>query len=393
VVLAVQRVSYRWWLVVSLGVTAVISYGTSQYLFGVLVLSWQRDLHAGRATIAGAYSLGVFCSGLFGLLAGHLVDRYGGRIPLAAGSVISAAALLAMSTAQHVAWLYLCWSGLLAMGMGLTYYPMSFAAVTRWFPARRESALGLLTFLGGLSSLVFVPLSGWLVQSGGWRKTLIVMGLIQLCVAFPLHLLVVRDRPGQDEPRSPERKSVLVGRALRLRAFWTVTAGGALVMLAANVVFVYLVPYLIERGITPVTAAALAGLLGASSPPSRLLLGVFGRRFRARTLLFAVLVLAGLGIGLVVSSTGPVLVAVGVIVFGVGYGAQGPLRALVLAQQADRAVYATLSGIQNFPAAALGAGGPVLAGLWYDRFHAYEWIFVLAVAALLLAAVSTRFYD
>ena len=105
------------------------------------------------------------------------------------------------------------------------------------------------------------------------------------------------------------------------------------------------------------------------------------------------LVLAGLGIGLVVLTTGPVLVAVGVILFGEGYGAQGPLRALVLAQQADRAVYATLSGIQNFPAAALGAGGPVLAGLWYDRFHTYEWIFVLAVAALLLAAVSTRFYD
>src|SRR5438477_438678 len=44
---------HGWYLVVGLGVTTIVSYGISQYLFGVLVVPIQHDLGWSRATISG----------------------------------------------------------------------------------------------------------------------------------------------------------------------------------------------------------------------------------------------------------------------------------------------------------------------------------------------------
>ncbi|WP_206795389.1 MFS transporter [Amycolatopsis sp. MtRt-6] len=381
-----------WWrLAGGLGVSAIISYGTSQYLFGVLIAPWQRDLGAGPGTLAAVYSAGMLMSGLFGLLAGRLLDRFGPRGPMVAGSAASGAALLAMSTVHDAWWLFPLWSGLHALGMGLTYYPVTFAVLGRWFPEHRASALGVLSFVGGTSSLVFVPLAGWLADATGWRATLVVMGLVQLLVALPLHALLLRHgRPWQREDGpAPAGSRREVSRVVRSGWFWGLTLGGALIMLAAHVVFVYLVPYLASRGLTPVAAAAIGGLIGVSSPPSRLALAVLTRIVRAARLLVAVVVFAALGVALVVLAAGPVAFGAGVIMFGAGYGAQGPLRALVLSHEADPDAYGTLNGLQNLPAAAFGAGGPLLAGGMLAGGWGYDAVFAGVIAVLVLGAVSS----
>src|SRR5438034_522344 len=63
-----------------LGITTIISYGTTQYLFGVLVVPVDATFHWGRASISGAYTLGLIIAGLLGVPIGHLVDRWGARL-------------------------------------------------------------------------------------------------------------------------------------------------------------------------------------------------------------------------------------------------------------------------------------------------------------------------
>jgi len=41
----------------------IISYGTIQYLFGVLVVPLDATFHWGRASISGAYTLGLIIAG------------------------------------------------------------------------------------------------------------------------------------------------------------------------------------------------------------------------------------------------------------------------------------------------------------------------------------------
>jgi MFS family permease len=395
------RIYYGWPIVVVLGVTTIISYGTSQYLFGVLLVPLAGELHASRAAISGAYSLGLLASGLLGLPIGPLVDRHGGRVLMSVGSAVSGLTLIAMSQLHTTLQLYALWSLGLGLGMALTYYPVSFTVVNNWFLRRRPAALGVLTFLGGLASLVLVPASGVLVQNLGWRLAVVVLGAVQLLVACPLHALVLRRRPEDiglardgDPPGGPTSPSgraegyTAVAPTLRVPAFWTLSLAGALVVMGANVLFAHLVPYLMTRAVAPVAAATIAGLIGVSSPPSRLLLNLLSARWGQHYLLVAALALTAVGPLLVLVGSDPRLFAVAVVLFGAGYGAQAPLRAAEVADHFGRPVYGSVTALQGIPAALAGAAGPLAAGWLFDRFGDYRLVFTVTAAGFLVAAAA-----
>src|SRR6185437_10053204 len=96
------RVYYGWVLVVALGITTIISYGSSQYLFGVLVLPVTNDLGWDRASLSGAFSLGLVVSGFVGLGVGRLVDRRGARWIMTAGSALLGVSLIGLSRVQEL---------------------------------------------------------------------------------------------------------------------------------------------------------------------------------------------------------------------------------------------------------------------------------------------------
>jgi len=82
---------------VVLGVTTIISYGTTQYLFGVLVVPLDATFGWGRASISLAYALGLIIAGLLGVPTGPLVDRWGARLLMSAGSALAALALFRLA--------------------------------------------------------------------------------------------------------------------------------------------------------------------------------------------------------------------------------------------------------------------------------------------------------
>src|SRR5438309_4179874 len=229
----------RWILVAGLGVTTIVSYGVTQYLFGVLVVPIQHDLGWSRATISGAYSLGLVFSGLLGLVIGRLVDRYAARVLMSAGSLLGALTLLLLSRMTEVSQLYVLWSGCLGLAMALTLYPVTFTVVANWFQRRRGAALATLTVIGGLSSPIYIPFAGYLVARLGCRGALLVLAATALLIALPIHALLVRRRPEDigllpdgETPREGQDLESIGGHrlraALRRPAFWTLMTATAL---------------------------------------------------------------------------------------------------------------------------------------------------------------------
>jgi len=182
-------------LVVALGVTTIISYGCSQYLFGVLVLPVSKELGWDRASLSGAFSLGLSVSGVFGLAVGRFVDRRGARLAMSAGSALLGLSLIGLSRAQELWQFYAWWAGGIGLAQALTQYPVTFTVIANWFQRRRGAAMALLTVLGGLSSPIYIPLAGFLAQARGWREMLVILGLTNLLLALPLHALLLRRHP------------------------------------------------------------------------------------------------------------------------------------------------------------------------------------------------------
>ncbi|HEX6796236.1 MAG TPA: MFS transporter [Ktedonobacterales bacterium] len=418
------RPYYGWVLVVALGVTTIISYGTTQYLFGVLVVPISNELGWSRASVSGAFSVGVIVGGLTGVPVGRLVDRYGARVLMAVGSALGGASLLGLS-GVHALWqFYALWSGGIGIATALTFYPVTFTVVANWFQRRRGAALAILTLLGGLSSPIYIPLAGLLVAKLDWRGALVVLALTQLCIALPLHALLLRRHPedlgllpdgdtvapapavlatasddsalatdaAMDTAPISTQPAVLTGVALRAGirqvAFWSLTVAFALALLANSVLFVHQIAYLIGRHYGAVFAADVAGAVGLASLPGRFVLNWLSDRLRPERLLASCLVAQAAGVVLLVYASSPIALAGYVVVYGAAFGAISPLRATVMAEHFGRRAFGAITAVQGVPVALAAGLGPLAAGWLYDRLGSYGLVLWLCAAAFALAGVA-----
>lgn len=416
-----QGIYYGWVLAAVLGLTTIISYGTTEYLFGVLVVPMSHELGWNRATLSGAYSLMLIFAGLLGVPIGRFVDRRGARIVMAAGSALAGVCLLGLASVHALWQFYALWAGGLGVATALTFYPVTFTVVANWFERRRGSALALLTLLGGLASPIFIPLAGMLEPRLGWRGTLIVMAVVQLSLALPLHLLTVRRHPEDmglrpdgptispqthqpHQPHQPHAGAVSVaaptveitGMALRdalaRPAFWTLTIAYALASLAVNILFVHAIPYLIGQGYGGELAASVAGAVGLTSLPGRYGLNALSDRAGVgpQRLLVICLVMQGMGVFLLLraGSAGLGWLVAYVIVYGGAFGAASPLRASVMADQFGRRAYGAITAVQGVPVALAAGLGPLAAGWLYDVLGGYGLALGICAVAFLLGAVG-----
>jgi len=386
-------------LVAALGVTTIVSYGTTQYLFGVLVIPISHTFGWSRASIAGAYTVGLILSGMLGVPIGHLLDRHGGHWLMSVGSTLASLALIGLAQVNSLWQFYLLWSAGLGLAIALTLYPVSFTVVTNWFEHQRGTALAVLTLLGGLASPIFIPFAGVLVPHLGWRGTVMVLGLIQLGVALPLHAFVLRRHPEDmglhpdgEYTLSEQEKGVLPGvtlsEALRRPAFWTLTASIALAMLGSTVVLVHQVAYVIDRGYDAVLAVTLAGMLGLASLPGRYVLNILSDRIAPHKLLGMSVVAQAVGVVVLMQAPTVGWLVVYVVLYGAAYGAISPLRAAVMADQFGRTSYSTILAVQGIPVALCAGLGPLAAGWLYDLLGRYDVAFWVCVCAFLLATVA-----
>src|SRR3546814_9283997 len=101
-----------------------------------------------------------------------------------------------------------------------TCYDAGFAALTRRLGGSAPRAIMRMTLLGGFAGTVFIPLTGWLADTCGWRGALMILAAINLLAAAPLHWLVLagdRVEPVAEGQATPRGASM---GALRQRAFW-----------------------------------------------------------------------------------------------------------------------------------------------------------------------------
>lgn len=379
-------------MVLALGCTTVLSYGTTQYLFGVLEVPLATDFAWSRAELSGAYALSLLLAGFLGVPIGYLVDRFGARLLMTVGSALAGCALIALAQITTLWQFYLCWSGGLGIAMALILYPVTFTVITSWYTTRRARAFAVLTLIGGLASPIFIPLSGWLFSHVGWRTVFLWYGLLHLVIAAPLHSWQVRRPPMQSNrfpPRSPEAREEISStprEALFSLRFWLLTAAYALALVGSAVVFAHQIAYLISRGYGDLLAATVAGALGLASLPGRFFLNVLSARILPQTVLAATLLVQAAGVLVLILAPSVPWLLVYVLLYGAAFGVLSPLRAQVMADHFGKHAYGAITGFQGIPLACAQAAGPLVAGWLFDTLDHYDLAFWLCMGGFVLAA-------
>lgn len=382
-----RRWYYGWALVITLGVTATVSYGILSYGFAVFITPMGQELGWSKAQITGAFSISQLVLGVSAIPLGRWVDRRGARLLMTAGSVLATILLVAWSRVQSLEAFYLIWA-IMGVALAAVLYEPAFAVVATWFRDGRGRALTLLTFIGGFASVIFVPLTTALVSRFGWRSALVWLAAILAALTVVPHALVLRRRPadlglvpdgralspstcGANNPfpagHSPPNESFLSpAAAVRSRPFRWLAVAFALAALSSTVVTVHLVPLLLERGFSPAFAGGAMGVLGLMALPGRLIFTPLGDRLPRAAVTASIFVLQIPALAAVLVSESALAVWVFVVLFGAGFGAITPARAALLADRFGHANYGSISGVLALLIAFARSVAPIGASLLYE---------------------------
>jgi MFS family permease len=408
-----------------LSLAQLISWGSVFYLFGLLLEPVERELGLTRAQTSLAFSLALLAEGLMAWPVGRWIDQGHERAVMVGGSLLLALGLLLHSQVDGLAAFYAVWL-LLGVGLAGALYPPAFAVIIRRYPQDFRRAIIVVTFLGGLASTVFIPLSAGLIHTLGWRHALWPLAALHLLVCVPIHWRVLRGahRPDRSkalaqstEARTTgnkdfEKKEATAAQAtpepstlrqhLLSPSYLFVGLFIVLFMGVSAAIPPHLVSLLRGHGLPETWAILAPALIGVVQVGGRALLFFFEARWSLHTvnrliptlvplalltLLLAPLLAAPFGGHALAVQIGLVLLFVAL--YGLGNGMLTIVKGTAVAEYVDRAQAASLNGALGLPQALSRAAMPWLLGVMWTPTAAYGnglWL-MLGLCLLGLAAL------
>lgn len=291
-------------VVVSLGITQTLAWGSSFYTPAILAVPMGRDTGTSTGYVFLAFSLAMGVSALLGPWAGRQIDRFGGRDMLGASNLVFAAGLGLLAVAHGPVLLTVAWL-VIGLGMGVGLYEAAFATLARLYGASARGPITGITLFAGFASTVSWPLTALLEAEFDWRAACAAWALIHLVVCLPLNRLMIPRLPPPDPARAPEPDrdgAAPTGQALTMGLLAFVFAAS---WFGSTAMAAHLPRLLQEAGASQAAAIAAASLVGPAQVAGRLL--DFGVLQRINPLITARLACLGHPLG-----------AAALLVFGVG---------------------------------------------------------------------------
>ncbi len=415
---APQKVFPGWWIAISGGVLSLWGFGYMFWGLSALFKPISQELGFTRAATALAASLAKLEGGLFSPVMGWASDRFGPRMLMFLGMFLLGLGLVLMRYVDSLWAFCLVWGLVASVGIDLSLGVPLGAAIANWFVRKRGMAMGVRSVLGGLSGVLVLPLVAWLTLTYGWRQACFIGGVVMWAIGFPLTALFIKPHRPEYYGLLPDGASVerlnatpmiqagieyaaqadevefTLRQAMKTRAYWLLSLAYTFEAMFWPVMSVHCIPFLTDRGMSPMAAAATVSIYVFASIPTRFLGGLVADRVNIRTVRFLMLgcyFMQAVGVGLFVGIQSMAALYVFFILFGLGLGAVIPMDMVLKGRYFGRKGFASIQGSSIFLIMPAAVAGPVFAGWIYDTTGSYMTAFTLLAAALATCGVTISF--
>jgi len=377
-----------------------------RFSFGVFFKSIEGEFDLTRAATSTIFSVYMVFGGVFTILGGWALDRYGPRLIILLMGLLTGLSLVLLSQTNSLWQLFITYSLLLAVGTSALYVVIM-STVSRWFDKKRGLALGIAGSGAGLGMVVMAPFATFLISKLDWRMAYMVLGLIAWFIVIPLSRLLKRDpyeigalpdgvKPDSvdeclEKPKIEENSFQLTDlsllQAVKTRSFWLFIFAWLLFASSLFLVLTHLVPHVTDIGFSAVEAAAVLSLMGGTTTAGRVLLGTVSDRIgRKVTAIICTLTQAGALVWLIWAQELWMLYLFA-IVYGFAYGGIGPCLAALVGDTFGLGKLGAILGVLDVGFGTGAAIGPVVGGLIFDLSRSYFVAFVLGAVVMVIVTL------
>lgn len=356
--------------------------------WSVFVLPMEQEFGWRRDQTSLAYSLAMvfFSSGI--LIGGPMVDHNGPRVTTAAAGGILCTGFFAISRLTGLMELYMAYGLLCGLAIGMLYNCI-IATVVRWFPNNRGLVTGLLMVGTGVGSLIIGVWVAPLFQTISWRTVFQMLGIAAAVLVVGVGQLLrsaVSPETGSREKavqKTVERREYTWREVLHSKAFWRLWLWHLFIIAGGQAALGHIVPFGVEQGIGPNSAAIAMGILAVSNASGRILFGYLADKSgrKAAMLLASVtMTIAMLSLATAVPRFGFQGLALSAVLIGVGYGGTIPQVSAVVGDYFGAKYFGANFGLASTGIAVAALIGPYLSGCIKAFGGGYETGFFLLAA-------------
>ena len=165
------------WIQLALGVLCMMAISSPQYVWALFTKPLLGQVGGSLAQLQVTFSILIVLQTFFSPFQGFLVDRFGPRLLLSLGALLTGLSWVLSAHAHSMTHLYLTYGLLGGLGTGIVYVGVV-GLMVRWFPQRRGFAVGMVAAGYGFGAiLTTLPIASSLA-SVGYAQTLTLFGAI-----------------------------------------------------------------------------------------------------------------------------------------------------------------------------------------------------------------------
>lgn len=385
------------WIVCFAAATNLAFSSGLVYSFGVLLPVFMNYFKESRETTAWIGSISLALCLFFGAFASSLINWLGCRAVAVTGCLTCSLSLAIASFAKNLIILYLTF-GLLGIGASCVFVS-SLGIVPRCFDKRKSIAIGIASTGQGLGTMILSQVLQSLVNALSWRNALrtvagalVINGLLGLLynpMIEPVSSgeLLTSEEDGQR--RTPKRFTFHFS-VWKLPRFLVLAVTGLCFQLSRSTMYVHLVKYSEDRGMSSDASARLILFLGINVVLGRFTGGFLCsiKRLENLYILQSVLLINGVStILLTLAQKYEALVAYSVV-FGFGDGVMASVFNILILTCVDPSRAASSFGYFLLIVSVTSLAGPPIAGLTADKLGSYGPAFYMAGGAYAAAALT-----
>lgn len=212
-------------------------------------------------------------------LAGKILASCDVRIVLSIASVLYAVGMGSMSFFNAL-WQFYLAGALMGVAGSFIVYLCVPLLIHNWFSKRVGLAMGVAYAFAGIGATVFSPITGFVIDTYGWRSAYMFLGISILVLSLPFTLFVLRNKPadvglvpyGAEEggnsaaAQAQELSGVPRDVALKTTQFWLLCSFAGLLGIAAATLY-QVTSYLVSLGYSTTVGASVVavGTLGVTA--------------------------------------------------------------------------------------------------------------------------------
>ncbi len=165
------------WIQLLLGLVCMIVISSPQYVWTLFTQPLMASLRASLAEVQITFSILIVVQTFLAPCQGFLIDRFGPRLLLSVGGVVTGSSWILAARAASVPQLYLTYGLLGGIGTGIVYVGV-ISHMVQWFPDRRGFATGIVAAGYGIGAILTTFPISEAIKSASYQQALFRFGVV-----------------------------------------------------------------------------------------------------------------------------------------------------------------------------------------------------------------------